>query len=130
MSQATATTNHEVIKRWAESRNGHPALVKATESRRGRGGVLRIDFDSPEESLEQVSWEDFFETFDQKNLAFLYQEKTASGRKSRFNKFVSRDTVEVQDAGGEGGDEEEEAGDEEEEEEEEDDDEDGDEKKS
>lgn len=100
MSQANATTDHTVIRRWAESRNGRPSVVKSTKAKsksRGQsGGLLRIDFNTPEESLDDVSWDEFFETFDQNNLAFLYQEETASGRKSRFNKFVSRDTVEVE----------------------------------
>ena len=58
---------------------------------------MRIDFDEAEESLEETSWDEFFETFDTNGLAFLYQDKTASGRKSRFNKFVSRDSVDLQD---------------------------------
>jgi hypothetical protein len=96
MGQAIATTDHETIRRWAESRKGRPAVVKSTHGQtRGRSGLLRIDFEPPEQSLDEVSWDDFFETFDQNNLAFLYQERTASGRKSRFNKFVSRDSVEA-----------------------------------
>jgi hypothetical protein len=99
MGQAIATTDHEVIRRWVESRKGHPAVVKTTEGkRRGGSGLLRIDFEPSEESLDALSWDDFFETFDTNNLAFLYQERTASGRKSRFNKFVSRDSVDVQNA--------------------------------
>ncbi len=98
MPRAIATTDHQTIRRWVEARNGHPSVVKATESSRsGKAGVLRIDFNKPEDTLEEVSWDEFFETFDENELAFLYQEKTASGRKSRFNKFVSRETVDTQD---------------------------------
>ena len=123
MSQAIATTDHDVIRRWAESRNGHPSVVKSTEGK-GGGGLLRIDFGPAEESLEEVSWDDFFETFDENNLAFLYQEKTASGGKSRFNKFVSRDSVDASSEDEEEEEEEEfEDEDEEEEEEEEEEDE-------
>ena len=92
MAQAMATTDHETIKRWAEARKGHPAVVRATEGRRGRG-LLRIDFDAPEESLGAIGWDEFFEIFEENELVFLYQDQTASGRKSRFNKFVSRDSV-------------------------------------
>jgi hypothetical protein len=38
-----------------------------------------------------VSWNEFFNKFDEKNLAFLYQEKTATGKPSRFFKLISRD---------------------------------------
>jgi hypothetical protein len=98
MAQATATTDHGTIKRWVESRKGHPALVKRTEDRRG-SGVLRIDFEPAEESLDEISWDQFFDVFEENHLAFLYQEKTASGRPSRFNKFVARDKVETPGAG-------------------------------
>ena len=59
--------------------------------------MLRIDFDEAEENLAETSWDEFFETFDANGLAFLYQDNTASGRKSRFNKFVSRDSIDLQD---------------------------------
>lgn len=99
MSRAQATTDHKVIRQWAESRKGHPAFVKSTEGKRkGSGGLLRIDFDPTEESLDEISWDEFFDTFDKNELAFLYQEKTASGRKSRFNKFVSRESVDTSDS--------------------------------
>ena len=88
MSQAKSTTNHDEIRKWIESRKGHPAFVKAT--RKGGTGLLRVDFDKPEEGLEEIDWDQFFDTFEKSNLAFLYQDETASGRKSRFNKFVER----------------------------------------
>jgi hypothetical protein len=86
MSTSEQTTDHRTIQRWAEERNGHPAVVR-TE---GEGGVLRIDFDEAEDGLEAISWEEFFEIFDNSKLSFLYQDKTAEGGTSRFNKFVNR----------------------------------------
>jgi hypothetical protein len=124
MPQANATTDHATIRRWAESRRGHPAVVKGTKGKQG-GGLLRIDFDPPEDSLEEVSWDEFFDTFDRNHLAFLYQDETSSGDKSRFAKFVDRDTVKASDRDED--EEEEEAEEEEEEESEEDEDEDWDE---
>jgi hypothetical protein len=98
MPRAQATTDHQKIRQWIEARSGHPSVVRSTESDEpGRAGLLRIDFNKPEDELEEVSWDEFFDTFDENNLAFLYQDKTASGRKSRFNKFVNRDTVDTQD---------------------------------
>ena len=92
MSQAKSTTNHDEIRRWVESRKGHPAFVKST--RKGDSGLLRVDFGEPEEGFEEISWDQFFDTFEESNLAFLYQDETANGRKSRFNKFVDRSKVE------------------------------------
>jgi hypothetical protein len=74
--------------------------VKATHG--SRGGLLRIDFGPPEESLGHIEWDEFFETFDGNNLAFLYQDKTAAGRKSRFAKFVDRDSIAAKQAQGSG----------------------------
>jgi hypothetical protein len=97
MAQAVATTDHDTIRRWVEKRNGHPAVVKATHGE--RGGLLRIDFDPPEDSLGRIGWDEFFDTFDQNNLAFLYQDETQGGRTSRFAKFVDRDSVAAKQAG-------------------------------
>jgi hypothetical protein len=44
-------------------------------------GILRINSPgySGEESLEEISGEEFSDKYDEKNLAFLYQEKRNSG---------------------------------------------------
>src|SRR3954469_19676208 len=87
MSQATTTTDHDEIRRWAEERGGRPSLVGTA---RGRGGILRFDFGEPEPNLEETSWEEFFRIFDESDLAFLHQDEAASGGTSRFFKFVAR----------------------------------------
>jgi hypothetical protein len=89
MSEAKITTDHEEIKRWAEKRGGKPSSVAGTGGK-DDAGLLRLDFDPDDEKLEDIDWEDFFEKFDEKKLAFLYQEKTADGKISRFHKFVDR----------------------------------------
>ena len=86
MSQPKTTTNHATIKNWVKARNGRPAKVADTDD----GGILRIDFGQPEEGLEDVTWPEFFEIFDERELEFLYQETTEDGSTSRFNKFVAR----------------------------------------
>ena len=94
-SASHITTDHEVIRRWAEQRRGEPSHVKRTGGK-GDTGILRIDFPgySGEDTLEPVSWDEWFEKFDERGLAFLYQEGTASGAKSNFNKIISRETAE------------------------------------
>jgi len=90
-SESKTTTDHKTIQKWAEARGGKPATVKSTE-KNGEAGVLRIDFPgySGAGSLEEISWDEFFKKFDEKKLAFLYQEHTANGEESRFFKLVSR----------------------------------------
>src|SRR3954463_3585219 len=87
MSQATTTTDHDEIRRWAEERGGRPSLVR---TKRGRGGILRFDFGELEENLEETSWDEFFRIFDDSDLAFLHQDEVGSGGTSRFFKFVAR----------------------------------------
>ena len=89
--ETKTTTDHDTIRRWVEERGGRPARVKGTGSN-GDPGVLRIDFPgfSGEESLEPISWEEFFSAFEENNLAFLYQDETKEGGESRFSKLVSR----------------------------------------
>jgi len=89
MARGNTTTDHDFIRRWIEERGGTPTRVKGTEGRDGEG-ILRIDFAEPDEKLEPISWDEFFETFEDRELAFLYQEKTADGHESRFFKFVHR----------------------------------------
>jgi len=83
------TTDHEVIRAWAEARNGRPAKVADTEDSSG-SGVLRIEFDDAADRLDESDWDAFFEVFEDRGLAFIYQEKTSDGSISRFNKLVSR----------------------------------------
>ena len=91
---ANPITDHEQIQRWAEERGAHPACVKGTGGK-GDTGMIRLDFPgySGEESLQPVSWDEWFEKFDERNLALIVQDETAGGQRSNFNKLVSRDTA-------------------------------------
>ncbi len=86
------TRSHDIIRQWAEKRDGSPATVKASKKNGDSAGILRIDFPgySGEESLQHIEWDEFFEKFDEEKLLFLYQEKTKEGNTSRFCKFVRR----------------------------------------
>jgi hypothetical protein len=86
------TTDHDEIRRWVEEHGGKPARVRST----GNGddpGVLRIDFPggAGEDELAPISWDEWFQKFDDEGLAFLYQESKASGEDSTFFKLVRRD---------------------------------------
>ena len=85
------TTDREEIRRWVEAHGGTPATVRGTGD--SDAGVLRIDFPggAGEESLEPISWDEWFQKFEENRLAFLYQDEKASGEDSTFFKLVSRD---------------------------------------
>lgn len=83
------TIDHDEIREWAEARDGRPSVVSATH-RDDEGGILRIDFGSKEENLEEISWKEFFAIFEDSELAFVFQEHAADGEPSFFCKFVAR----------------------------------------
>jgi hypothetical protein len=91
-SKSTTTTDHDEIRSWVEEHGGKPASVRGTENG-DEAGVLRIDFPggAGESELEPISWDDWFQKFDENKLAFLYQQEKASGEDSTFFKLVSRD---------------------------------------
>lgn len=87
MAEAKQTTDHETIRKWVEARGGKPSRVKGTGSHNTLG-VLRIDYEgySGEDTLEEISWAEFFDAFEANDLAFLYQDEDDS----RFSKFIAR----------------------------------------
>lgn len=93
MSSSKTTTDLKTIKKWAEERDGKPAVVKSTHDDKKGGGVLRIDFPgySGEDSLEEIGWDEWYDIFKSRDLEFLYQDETSSGKESRFFKLVNKD---------------------------------------
>jgi hypothetical protein len=87
--QTLATRDHGVIQRWADARGGVPATVPGTEHD-GRPGVLRFIFDpKSDDRLQEISWDDWFKTFDARDLVFLLQDKKSDGSQSNFFHFDS-----------------------------------------
>ncbi len=82
---------------WAEERGAKPARVKGTGRSKDDVGLIRLEFGGRfgnDEKLEEVGWDDWFEEFEKKNLALIIKDESADGKKSNFNKLVSRDSVE------------------------------------
>jgi hypothetical protein len=96
-AESKTTRDHDEIRKWAEERDGKPARVRGTEKGKGGGaGILRIDFPggAGQDRLEHISWDEWFETFDERDIDFLYQEQKASGEVSTFFKLVNQGTAE------------------------------------
>jgi ferritin-like metal-binding protein YciE len=91
------------IQQWAEERGAKPACVRGT-GKKGDLGVLRLDFPgyTGADKLQAISWDDFFDKFQERKLQLLVQDKTAGGKKSNFNKLVSKQTA-AATSGGNGG---------------------------
>lgn len=91
MALSKTTCDHEEIRKWAEKRGAVPAEVKSTH-KGDEPGILRFEFpDAPnrnDDKLSEISWEDFFDKFDESDLELLYQDETAGGERSNFNKLI------------------------------------------
>ena len=84
-----ATRDHDVIKQWAEERKAVPSTVPGTEHG-DHLGVLRFNFPGyGGDNLQEVSWDEWFRTFDDRKLVFLYQEHKSDGNQSNFFRFDS-----------------------------------------
>lgn len=85
MASAIETRSHEAIRRWTQDRGGVPAIVKGTDA------LLRIDFvegagsGGHEDGLEEVTWDQWFAVFDDRDLQFLHSPEP----ESRFFKLVN-----------------------------------------
>src|SRR5215217_1531766 len=90
--RSLVTTSHDVIRQWAESRKAVPATVEGTEHG-DHLGVLRFDFPGYGGGgrLREVSWDEWFDTFDQRRLNFIYQEERSDGSTSNFFRLESPD---------------------------------------
>jgi hypothetical protein len=85
------TIDHDEIKQWAESHGGVPAAVDRTHEDGGDVGIIRLMFPKSAQSehgaLVEISWDEFFEQFDDAELALIYDDN------SLFNKLIGRDTA-------------------------------------
>jgi hypothetical protein len=97
-TQANYMVDHDEIRSWVEERGGRPATIAGTPKRGEEAGLLRIDFPGGAKNppLEPISWEAFFEKFDEAKLALIYQDDEGEEEKNVFCKFVSQETVEEQ----------------------------------
>jgi hypothetical protein len=96
MASAQPLTDHRRIREWAEARQAKPACVRGTGGKNDTG-MIRLDFPgfTGSETLQPISWDEWFRAFDENNLALLVQEETADGTRSNFNKLVSRETADA-----------------------------------
>jgi len=87
---AEVTTDHTIIKKWAEAHGGKPAAVGSTREK-SDVGIIRVMFpdapNSEHQNLVQISWDEFFKEFDRRKLALVYDPD------SMFSKIVGRDAV-------------------------------------
>lgn len=94
-NRSRVLTDHDEIRRWAEQRNASPACARRTGDT-GDIDMIRLDFPgySDSQSVEHVEWNEWFQKFDESNLALVVQEQPPGGGPSNFNKLIGRETTE------------------------------------
>src|SRR5438093_11401269 len=88
---ARPLTDHDEIRQWAEDRGARPSRVSGTGVAEDVG-MIRLDFPgySGGESLEEISWDKWFDNFDERNLALIVQGESACGEIRNLNNMVSQ----------------------------------------
>ena len=81
--QTLVTRNPDVIRRWADERGARPAIA-GRRNPQDPPRVLRLDFPGYRGDLEPISWDEWFRTFTERGLLFVFQEHKADGIPSNF----------------------------------------------
>ncbi|MFD1145571.1 hypothetical protein [Saccharothrix hoggarensis] len=85
--RSMTTTDHEVIRRWAEQRGARPAALP------GHGDhmeVLRLDLPGyGSHNLRHVGWDEWFAMFDARRMRFVYRQQRSDGSPSNFFRLES-----------------------------------------
>ncbi len=88
LAQGKVTTDHMLIRKWAELRQGCPAVIRQITNA-GIDLVLSIVFPDVDagEIARRLSWDEFFEQFDHQRLVFVYEDYDGGQKLSRYFTF-------------------------------------------
>lgn len=94
------TTSHTVIRAWAESHGGKPALIVDPNKLDTEVG-LRLNFPGKQDEAllsrahhnKDVSWDEFFRVFEQQKLAFEYLPEPGDTDLVDSYRFLKREAV-------------------------------------
>lgn len=89
--EVTTTADHETIRTWVEQRGSMPARVNELTGE-DSGSLAIVPKGKDDDSLNLISWDEFFETFEDERLAFAYQTEKADPNAKWFCQFVTRDS--------------------------------------
>ena len=92
--ESKITTDHEEIRRWLESRGGVPVEVMDNPTGTNEG-YLQVEFPGYDrgESARKIDWQTFFQRFEERNLAFQYQDENPRGGETHNFRLIDRDDV-------------------------------------
>lgn len=72
-SSVEQTTEPTLARTVIEERGGYPAHPPQSEGE-GDSGLLRVGFRDRDEDLKEISWDQFSEEFEEKDLVALYRD--------------------------------------------------------
>lgn len=97
------TTDHQEIMIWAQTNKGQPEIAQDPEAS-AQPPILRIHFPVATEEnyfregtqVKKISWNEFFEKFEEFELAFIYNEAIKEYIRDLSNEyqFIKRDQLE------------------------------------
>ena len=87
---ATREGNRKGNNATPEERGARP--VAATRGRGGEARSLRMKFtDGSSDRLEEIEWEEWLHTFEERDLVFVHQQQKRDGSQSNFFRLDSPD---------------------------------------
>jgi hypothetical protein len=73
-----------VIREWADQRSALPATIPGADAD-DRPTELRFDFEGgADDDLRPISWDDWFEAFDGRDLVFIYLEPSEGEERNTY----------------------------------------------
>lgn len=85
-------TDPALVRSIVEERGGYPAHAPDSEGQ-GDQGLLRIGFRDRDEDFKEISWDAFFEEFEEKDLAFVYADDGSDVAQDRPVVLRKRESV-------------------------------------
>lgn len=90
--ETRTTTDHGTIRNWIESND--LAVARTAETDRSRSGGLTVVTEGRTDgSVKEATWDEFFDTFEDEGLAFVYRTETMGPEEQLYYEFVPRDDV-------------------------------------
>lgn len=83
------TYDHQVLKNWAAQRGAIPALWQASPQG-GRLGFRFLQQPTATPPATELSWEAFFEEFEARQLALLFEDNNDEGKLSHKYTLIDR----------------------------------------
>ncbi len=84
------TTDHDEIRKWVEEKGGEPAVIKGVSGSEGEG-ILTLVFGQPGPDVQVISWQEFFNTFEDNELRFRYEDPVPADEAGWDFGFEGRD---------------------------------------